>query len=370
MKKVFISLFGLILSIGAWAQCPTEGTEAYPVPVDSSLLTINGARRADCDAYIKGSYNPLYIHRCGVPSNGYYSPSWYYGLLSESDISDSGYNIGIVGRVLHDGSHTTSGRAYGVMGTATGYASGYTYGLFGRLEGTRNGAGVFGTSYLSDNGVDTGARYAGFFHGNVRVTETLNAATVQANSILVPAPSGTSLTSTAAYSLDDAEESPTTCQKLEGISAYTFLPDQPVVAVTLENDADTVDYASLTLYDEEFYSRTHHGLSPEEVEEVYPELVYEDAEGNKSVNYLELIPILLDAVKELRGEVEMLKGNSANSPSYSRKRAQGVQTGIGHVPAEGRGTSGTVYNLHGQRTASPASNTIAISEDGLKSIVK
>lgn len=56
MKKVFISLLGLILSIGAWAQCPTEGTEAYPVPVDSSLLTINGARRADCDAYIKGSY--------------------------------------------------------------------------------------------------------------------------------------------------------------------------------------------------------------------------------------------------------------------------------------------------------------------------
>ena len=61
MKKVFISLFGLILSIGAWAQCPTEGTDAYPVPVDSSLLTINAARRADCDAYIKGSCNPLYI---------------------------------------------------------------------------------------------------------------------------------------------------------------------------------------------------------------------------------------------------------------------------------------------------------------------
>lgn len=101
MKKVFISLFGLILSIGAWAQCPTEGTEAYPVPVDSSLLTINGARRADCDAYIKGSYNPLYIHRCGVPSNGYITPEWYYALLSESDISDSGYNFGIVGRVLH-----------------------------------------------------------------------------------------------------------------------------------------------------------------------------------------------------------------------------------------------------------------------------
>ena len=369
MKKVFISLFGLILSIGAWAQCPTEGTDAYPVPVDSSLLTINAARRADCDAYIKGSCNPLYIHRCGTPNNGYYSPSWYFGLLSESDISDSGYNFGIVGRVLHDGSHTTSGRSYGVMGTATGYASGYTYGLFGRLEGTRNGAGVFGTSYATDHGVDTGARYAGFFHGNVRVTEALNAATVQANSILAPNVSGTSLTATAAYSLGE-DETPTTCQKLDGISAYTFLPDQPVVAATLANDADTVDYASLTLYDEEFYSRPHHGLSAEEVEEVYPELVYEDAEGNKSVNYLELIPILLDAVKELRGEVEMLKGNSANSPSYSRKRAQGVQTGIGQVTSEGRGSSGAMYNLQGQRTLSPASNTIAIREDGQKTILK
>ena len=255
------------------------------------------------------------------------------------------------------------------MGTATGYASGYTYGLFGRLEGTRNGAGVFGTSYATDHGVDTGARYAGFFHGNVRVTETLNAATVQANSILAPNVSGTSLTATAAYSLGE-DETPTTCQKLDGISAYTFLPDQPVVAATLANDADTVDYASLTLYDEEFYSRPHHGLSAEEVEEVYPELVYEDAEGNKSVNYLELIPILLDAVKELRGEVEMLKGNSANSPSYSRKRAQGVQTGIGQVTSEGRGSSGAMYNLQGQRTLSPASNTIAIREDGQKTILK
>lgn len=44
---------------------------------------------------------------------------------------------------------------------------------------------------------------------------------------------------------------------------------------------------------------------------MYPDLVYENDNGNLSVNYTELIPVLVQAIKDLNAKVEMLSGNSA-----------------------------------------------------------
>lgn len=49
------------------------------------------------------------------------------------------------------------------------------------------------------------------------------------------------------------------------------------------------------------------GLLAQEVEKVFPELVTENNEGTKGVNYIGLIPYLLEAVKELKAENEQLK---------------------------------------------------------------
>jgi hypothetical protein len=43
-----------------------------------------------------------------------------------------------------------------------------------------------------------------------------------------------------------------------------------------------------------------YGLIAQEVEELYPELVSEDNKGMKSLNYIELIPLLLEQIKELK----------------------------------------------------------------------
>jgi hypothetical protein len=45
------------------------------------------------------------------------------------------------------------------------------------------------------------------------------------------------------------------------------------------------------------------GLLAQEVEQVYPELVSTDATGYKSVNYAQLTPVLLEAIKELQAQV-------------------------------------------------------------------
>ena len=52
---------------------------------------------------------------------------------------------------------------------------------------------------------------------------------------------------------------------------------------------------------------SHVGLIAQEVEEVVPEVVSEDATGMKSVNYGALIGVLIEAVKELSEEIEILK---------------------------------------------------------------
>jgi hypothetical protein len=54
---------------------------------------------------------------------------------------------------------------------------------------------------------------------------------------------------------------------------------------------------------------THFGFIAQELREVYPNLVSEDRQGFLSVNYTELIPVLVDAIKELKTEINELKGN-------------------------------------------------------------
>lgn len=50
-----------------------------------------------------------------------------------------------------------------------------------------------------------------------------------------------------------------------------------------------------------------YGLLAQEVETVLPDLVITDPDGNKLINYIELVPMLLNAVQSLSQEVEALK---------------------------------------------------------------
>ena len=52
---------------------------------------------------------------------------------------------------------------------------------------------------------------------------------------------------------------------------------------------------------------THVGLIAQEVEEIIPEVVSDDSTGMKSVNYGALVGVLIEAVKDLSKEIEILK---------------------------------------------------------------
>ncbi len=49
------------------------------------------------------------------------------------------------------------------------------------------------------------------------------------------------------------------------------------------------------------------GLIAQELEKIFPELVKNDEEGYKSIEYSHLVPVLIEAIKELKAEVDSLK---------------------------------------------------------------
>lgn len=56
--------------------------------------------------------------------------------------------------------------------------------------------------------------------------------------------------------------------------------------------------------------RTRLGFVAQDVQVVFPELVEENAEGYLSVDYLGLIPVLVEAIKEQQGQIEELQKNA------------------------------------------------------------
>ena len=54
------------------------------------------------------------------------------------------------------------------------------------------------------------------------------------------------------------------------------------------------------------YNRSQYGFIAQDVQQLFPELVHEDGEGYLSVNYVELIPLLVQAVQGLSKEVSEL----------------------------------------------------------------
>ena len=84
------------------------------------------------------------------------------------------------------------------------------------------------------------------------------------------------------------------------------------------NNIDTSDKEKHTLVDVLLDNNIHYGLLAQEVKELYPELVHEDAAGVMSINYTELIPLLIQAVQNLSEQVSSLSNSSSAS---ARKQA-------------------------------------------------
>jgi hypothetical protein len=68
-------------------------------------------------------------------------------------------------------------------------------------------------------------------------------------------------------------------------------------------DLEPVEYKLKT----DTKKKKHFGLIAQDVEEIYPELISDSNLGFKTVNYMELIPLLLLKMKNMQKEIDELK---------------------------------------------------------------
>lgn len=200
-----------------------------------------------------------------------------------------GYSIGVKGEsALLSTNYNYPIPTYGVYGIAGNGSLGKNFGVFGTLREYKNGAGVCGVT--DDTAPVLTDRYAGYFQGQTRVNGTMYA-------------TSTSLTSDARLKTNITEIKADAISKVKELQPVQFQWQQ-VEDVIIE---DTVTVKVPHFSSDTDFKREHYGLIAQDVQKLFPQLVDEDGAGYLSVNYVELIPLLIQAVQELSAEVEELK---------------------------------------------------------------
>ena len=54
---------------------------------------------------------------------------------------------------------------------------------------------------------------------------------------------------------------------------------------------------------------THHGVIAQEIQKEFPEMVVNGPNGYLMVDYIQLIPVIIEAIRDLKVELDSLKQN-------------------------------------------------------------
>ncbi len=210
-----------------------------------------------------------------------------YGNMS----SGSGWSYGVFGS-SYQGTAVASGRAFGVKGVAGNADDGNNYGVFGELIGTSNGAAVFGCD-LKDHSAgwtgNTNGTWAGFFWGDVHVSDRLGVGTT-----------------TPSYMLEVNGRIKT--NNINESSDIKWKKDVKTIIEALEKILHlrgvTYKWRIKEFPENNFEKGIQIGLIAQEVEKVLPELIDTDIEGYKSIEYTKLIAVLIEAMKEQQNIID------------------------------------------------------------------
>lgn len=244
-----------------------------------------------------------------------YSDTAYHVSLGLHNPASGCYNIGGEG-VVYSPTMRNTGRAFGLRGVAGNCTSGYNFGVLGALQGSQEGAAIFGTTSGKTLGLSVDGRYAGYFDGNVKVTGSLqgnvvNSADVNAKNTQTLRPINSAL---------------------DGIASanpfmYIVRTQVPGIGTGIVLDTITQTGTVAPTSDPVFpFGKSCYALDVNAVKQSFPALIIEDAQGNEYVNYTQLVPILVQAIKELKTELDDLKEAVASSGTRKVNAATNIAT--------------------------------------------
>lgn len=246
----------------------------------ASLTTENLSDNSEWYYDIHGHY--------GVLSEQKSTKMWTFGLAGYAHIN-SDRHIG-VGAFASPATAYSYGRNYGVYARAGNATSGYNYAVYGALTGTNNGTGILGC--IGDYHSAVPGRFAGFFYGQTRVNGDFYATSLNT-------------TSDARLKTNIADIRRDVLTDIEQLHPVQYQWRQ----IELPDGRDTAKVPARYFSDDTDLNRLHYGFVAQEVQKLLPDLVHEDEAGYLSVNYVEVVPLLVKALQELSAEVSELRGS-------------------------------------------------------------
>lgn len=165
----------------------------------------------------------------------------------------------------------------GVKGESTIVGVNTRIGVYGTASGGATNWGVYGDA-------SGGTAYAGYFNGNVYAIGYITAPSDRnLKKNILP------LSGSLKKVLD-----------LQGVM-YEWKSEMELASFNQSKKADRKE-SEPQLFN--FPKGTQLGVIAQDVEKVVPELVHTDADGLKSVDYIKIIPLLIEAIKEQQKQIE------------------------------------------------------------------
>ena len=235
--------------------------------------------------------------------------SYDLGVSSSVTHDPSKINVGVEGYVYDD---TSASQYFGVRGVAYPYSSttnGCFYGLTGIYSGlgASSGTGILGavgySTYVQAPNIQ--GKYAGYFLGNAHVSSNMSASQVYTTSDM--------RLKENVIALREIESGQATLDKIMAMKVYEYNLkdkgeydlDKEAVSRIKEEQPELLD--EISSRKAVFEAQRHYGVAAQELQSVYPNLVRKAEDGYLTVNYLEMIPILIRGIQELSRNIDEVK---------------------------------------------------------------
>lgn len=347
MKKVYLFLLTICVYVtNVYSQLQVDSTGFVGVGITDEILEFD-----DVDSI----QSPLSICTAGRldATASFQSTDRYYTLCSDNYKTGSSNGIGLFSQCS-----VRNGSSQGILGLATAnYHNNTAIGVRGVTHGGDNSVGVYGGSYYFDAELGDYAGvfgstssafpyflhsgiYAGYFDGTVRATGP-----IYAQAFYTPSanPTGGSNNVNTSVSLIGEEENVT--DKLRNVSLFELQHTEQATATKKASPADEFlkgrNFQDLTKKElhqldsicmntpaekTDPLASVNYGLDAAQLKAVFPKLVRQDKEGNYSINYVEMVPLLVKSINEMSAKIETLEQQL--EVEKQAKRVKSETTGI------------------------------------------
>jgi len=292
MKRAFLFLLMTATGIGAFAQINVYSNNY--VGVGSAATSANSPLSINTTGL--SSYAVSVCPQASTTSGGVYiynslNSTNFYGLNSTSANANA---------ILHSvwgyaaiSTAQSTGQAYGVAGIAGNCTNGYNFGVYGQLQGSNTGAAVYGNVGSGIAYLPSDKQWAGYFGGDTKVTGTLWV-------------SSTSYTSDKRLKKNIASIDSVTTNNIYLLQPvkYKFL-SMKELSDSLKPSSDTAKISVLAnTPDPDYVKKLHYGFLAQDLQKVYPDLVYTSGDGTMGIDYQGLIPLIIEQMIKMKQSLD------------------------------------------------------------------